>query len=190
MRPGRELTRAGLRGVPAVELEFNGCRVPKKAMLGPAGQGHALAQAAVIATAPLAASLSCGLLAEAMDYVLALLRARGPGERPLAEFQPLDLTLADVMARLDSSLAMAWAAAGAIDEGLPAAERLSREAKWIASESAVLGIDAFTRLLGIEASLKNAPLERLSRDARAAQLLLGPNHLHRLEVARKLTRLA
>jgi acyl-CoA dehydrogenase len=169
-----------------MELAFEGCRVPGTALLGRSGQGYAIAQRALAACAPLAAALSAGLLAEALDYTLFLARGRRAGNSGLSEFQPLELALAEVMSRLDASLALIWAAAGAVDEALPAAERLARESKWVCTEAAVEGIDALARLTGLEAAIKGAPLERLSRDARAAQLLLGPNHAHRLEVARKM----
>lgn len=186
MLPGRELVKSGLRGVPAVELVFEGCRVKAKARLGRAGSGYAIADRAMISTAPLAAALACGLLAEAVDHVLSMLRTRGPGASPLSEFQPLELALAEMTAGLDSSRALTWVASRSMEEGIPDAERLAREAKWLATEAAVTGIDLACRLMGIEGSLRGTTLERLSRDARASQLVLGPNHIHRIEVARKL----
>jgi len=186
MLPGLELSRSGLRGVPAVELVFEGCRVGVKALLSRQGAGYAVAKDALIESAPLAAALCCGLLAEAFECTLALVKAARPSASPLSESQPLELSLADMSSLLDAGRALAWSAAGAVEEGLPEAERLARESKWTASEGAVEGIDSAVRLLGIEGSLRGSTLERLSRDARSAQLLLGPNHIHRIEVARKL----
>jgi alkylation response protein AidB-like acyl-CoA dehydrogenase len=186
MIPGREESKSGLRGAPSVDLVFEKCRVPRSSLLPPAGGGYHLSQRAILATAPLVAALSCGLLTEALEYALDLTRRRGTASRPLSEFQPLQLAVAETTARLDASRALTWAAARAVDEGLSEAERLTREAKWTATEAAVEGIDALARLSGIAAVIKGAPLERLSRDARVAQLLLGPNHIHRIEAARKL----
>jgi alkylation response protein AidB-like acyl-CoA dehydrogenase len=186
MMPGAESPKPGLRGVPAVELVFSACRVPARQRLGAAGQGYAIARCSMIAACPLAAALSCGLLAEALEHVIALTRRRGPNASPLSEFQPLELSLADLMAGLDSSLALTWAAAGAVEEKSAGAERLAREAKWMATEAAASGIDAALSMLGIGSSLRGSYLERLSRDARGARLILGPNHIHKIEVARKL----
>jgi alkylation response protein AidB-like acyl-CoA dehydrogenase len=186
MLPGRELDKAGLRGVPAVELLFEGCKAPAGSRLGRAGQGYAVAQKAIITAAPLCAALCCGLLAEALDHTLSLVRSRDPASGPLSEIQPIELALAEMAAGLDTSQAMTWAAAGAVEEGAPSAERLSRESKWVAAEAAVKGIDLAASMSGTQASLQGSRLERLSRDARAAQLMLGPNHIHRIEVARKL----
>jgi len=190
MLPGRELSRSGLRGVPAVELVFEGARAGSAHRLGRAGQGYQIAQKALLTASPLAAAMSCGLLSEALEQALAFARKRGRTGSPLSEFQAVELALAEVSAGLDVSQAMTWAAAGALEENSAHAERLARESKWIASEAAACGIDEIGRLFGVEAALKGSPLERLSRDARAAQVLLGPNHLHRIEVARKLLKTA
>ncbi len=186
MMPGAEHPKSGLRGVPAVELVFSGCRVPASSRLGPAGVGYAVAQKAIITAAPLAAALTCGLLAEALEHTVGLARGRGRDTAPLSEFQPLELALAEAMAGLDSSLALTWAAAGAVEENAPGAERLARESKWVAGEAAVSGIDQTMAMFGLEASLFGSYLERLSREARSARLILGPNHIHKIEVARKL----
>ncbi len=186
MIPGHELSRAGLRGVPAVDLVFNGCRVAPKTMLGRRGEGYDISGKALVRTAPLAASLACGLLGRALGEALTLAGKRDRGSYTLSESQPVELTLSEAAASLDSARAFAWAAAGAVDEGMPEAERLARESKWVATEAAVARIDDLSRLFGIEANVRGRTLERLSRDARAAQLVLGPNHIHRIEVARKL----
>jgi alkylation response protein AidB-like acyl-CoA dehydrogenase len=186
MLPGREMPRAGLRGLPAVELWFEGCRVKSDSLLGKTGQGYAIAQKAMITAAPLAAALACGLLMEAIDYTLAMVRERDPKASPLSEFQPLELTLADMAAAMDSSLALTWVAAGEVQDGIPDGERLAREAKWLATEAAANAIESAARLFGVEGSLKGSVLERLARDAHACQIVLGPNHIHRIEVARKL----
>jgi len=186
MLPGWELTRSGLRGAPAVELLFEGVKVPVSSRLGKAGVGYDVAKAAIARTAPLAAALSCGLLGDALDCLVGLCgeRSRRPGL--VSEFQPMEIAMADISASLDSSRAMAWMAAGAVDEGADDAERLARESKWLAGEAAVRGIDQAARLIGVEGTIKGSPLDRLSRDARAAQVVLGPNHVHRIEVARKM----
>lgn len=186
--PGRELTKSGLRGVPAVELWLEGCRVPAGSRIGKPGQGYEIARRAMVMACPLASALACGLLAEAVDYALAQVRERAAAVGPLSEFQPLELTLAELSAGLDSALALTWAAAGTLEDKVSDGERLAREAKWTATEAAVHGLDSAARLFGIESSLKGSPLERLGRDARTCQLLLGPNHIHRIEVARKLIR--
>ena len=190
MLPGPELSRSGLRGVPAVELVFEGARAGAAHRLGRAGQGYQIAQRALLTAAPLAAAMACGLLGEALEQALSFARKRGRTGSPLSEFQAVELALAEVSAGLDMSQAMTWAAAGALEENSAHAERLAREAKWMATEAAVNGIDAIGRLFGVEAALKGSSLDRLSRDARAAQVLLGPNHLHRIEVARKLLKTA
>lgn len=184
--PGRILLKSGLRGVPAVELWLEGCEVKAQDRLGKIGQGYQIARRAMISAAPLAGAISSGLLAEAVAYLLHRTRKnRGTGDT-LSEFQPLELAVAELSVQLDISLLLTWVAAGALEEGRQDAERLAREAKWLATEAAVNGLDSICRLFGMEAAPRGSLLERLSRDVHAAQFLLGPNHLHRIEVARKL----
>jgi len=186
MIPGKELSKSGLRGVPAVDIVFEGCKVPASYRLGKQGEGYSIAGKALVAACPLAASLSMGLLAEALDQSLSSAKTRGEESFSLSESQPLEMALAEMAGALDSGRAFVWAAARAVDEGMEEAERMGREVKCMATESAVTEIDKAMRMFGLSGTLRGSALERLSRDARAAQIVLGPNHIHRIEVARKL----
>lgn len=187
MLPGRELPKSGLRGVPAVEIALGGVEVPEEQILGGPGTGYEIARTSIYKTAPLAAALSSGLLAEALGHTLSRAREQ-KDDLALSEFQPMGIAFAEISGKLDLCRSLAWAAAGAVAAEAPEAERLAREAKWMATEAATDGIDQAARLQGIGAAVKGSLLERLSRDARAAQLLLGPNHIHKMEVAGKLLR--
>ncbi len=186
MLPGVEKSRAGLRGAPAVDLELAGVKVKTDSILGKKGDGYAIAQRSILKSAPLAAALSCGLLDEALDLTIKRAREMGRDPAPLSEFRAVELSLAEMAASLDRARAMTWISAGAMDEGLEEGERLAREAKWTSTEDAVKAIDEASCVWGVSGSIKGSPLERLGRDARAARLILGPNHLQKIEVARKL----
>ncbi len=186
MLPGKEMPRSGLRGAPAVDLVFEGCRVKAANRLGAQGNGHAVAQKSILNTLPLVSALACGLLEEAISEILRNVRQGGAGQSALSDFQPIELCLSDMSSGLDSARAMAWFAASALSQGQPESERLARESKWTATEAAVKGIDLASQMMGISGSVKGSVLERLSRDARSLQLVLGANHIHRTEVARKL----
>ncbi len=188
MVTGRELSRAGLRGLPAVELLFEGCRVSQSRRIAGQGRGYAVAKDAIVFAAPLAAALSCGILAEALDHVVRFIREGREKPSPASESQALELSLAEMWAGLDSARALTWAAAGAVEEGVRDAERLAREAKWTAAETCIRSLDRAESMAGILGSIKGSALERLSRDARAAGLVLGLNHIHKIEVARKLAK--
>jgi len=184
--PGREAAKAGLRGVPATELSLAGVRLPASARVGKQGEGYGLARRSIVRCLPLVAALSAGILREALDLMVELTRGRAPAPSVFSEFRAVELALAEMAAGLDVARSMFWSAASALDDGAPEGERLAREAKWLATEAAVTGIDSAVRLLGVDGALRGNPFERLGRDARGAQIMLGPNHLHRLEAARKL----
>ncbi len=188
MLPASELSRQGLRGVPATDLVFEGCKLDAGSLLGRAGQGYEVSRRSTVAALPLAAALSCGLLIEAVNQVVEMARTRDPEASPLSEFRAIELTLADMAAGLDAAVAMTWAAAGVVESGSEEAERMCRQAKWTATEEAIKRIDDAAGLFGISAAVQGTVLERLSRDARANKLVLGPNHLHKIEAARKMVR--
>lgn len=184
--PGRELSKAGLRGVPAAELVLSGVKAGAAGRIGKPGEGYGLARRAITRCLPLVAALSAGILRDGLGLMVDLARARAEAPAMFSEFRAYELALAEMAAGLDLSRSMFWSAAAAIDDGAPEAERLAREAKWLATEAALTGIDQAVRLAGVEGTIRGHRLERLARDARAAQTMLGPNHLHRLEAARKL----
>ena len=184
--PGRELPKAGLRGVPAAELTLENVRLGAAARIGKQGEGYGLARRSIVRCLPLVAALSAGILREALDQMVERARSRVEAPSVFSEFRAVELVLAEMAAGLDVARAMFWSAAGALEEEAPEAERLAREAKWLATEAAVSGVDQAVGLVGVEGAIRGSRLERLSRDARAAQIILGPNHLHRLEAARKL----
>jgi len=114
------------------------------------------------------------VLAVVVNLVLVLVGWRAIGSLPVQQYPKLD----------SSSIVVTTVYYGASAETVRGFLTTPIER----AVSAVSGIDQAARIMGIEGSIRGSVLERLSRDARAAQLVLGPNHIHRIEVARKIIR--
>ncbi|MCV3271405.1 3-sulfinopropanoyl-CoA desulfinase [Roseobacter sinensis] len=161
----------GLRGIPETALHFNGIRLPADRLLGPADGpacGFARLMDAYNAQRVGAATVALGLAQSAFESACAHVKSRQQFGRPLAEFQGLQWMLADMATQIDAARLMIWRAAKSAEQrasGFPD-PMLAAQAKVFASEMAVKVTNDALQLHGASGYSRNAPIERIVRDAR------------------------
>ncbi|MEW6323247.1 MAG: acyl-CoA dehydrogenase family protein, partial [Acidobacteriota bacterium] len=113
------------------------------------------------------AAVAVGLGRAALEEALTVLRASGDRPGGGVEERP-HWVLADAATELDAArLLVHQAAAEAVDEARAALAQV------FAAGAAMRAVDAAVRVIGAAAYRAGSTLERLARDARATQLLLG-----------------
>jgi len=120
------------------EVRFDGALLPESALVGP----WAGADAQVRRQRQLALLLQCaesnGAVDCAFEFTVDYMRQRYAFGRPIASYQALKHRLADMLARIQASMATTDAAIDAFDAGSPEAERLVHIAKaWVGSKSSM-----------------------------------------------------
>ena len=102
----------------------------------------------------------------------------------IANFQSVQLMLADMGIRTESARQLALAAARAYDEESSDLVRLSAIAKTVASDAAVQNSLDAIQVFGGSGFCVGTGVERLVRDAKAYQIFDGTNQILRLTVAK------
>ena len=184
---GRDLPKLGYKGPETCELVLDQVRVPARNLLG-GEEGHGLRQilnGLEIGRINIAAR-AVGVAQAAYDAALGYARQRQAFGRPIADFQAIQLKLADMATEIQAArLLTYWAAAKSQASG----GRVDMEAgmaKMYASEVAIKCALESTRVHGAYGYSAEFVVERLYRDAPLMAIGEGTNDIQRLVIARSL----
>lgn len=182
----RDLPKLGYKGTESCEVLLNEVRVPAENLLGGI-EGRGLQQ--VLSGLEIGrinvASRSVGIAQEAFDQALAYAKERKAFGQAIAEFQAIQLKLADMATKVQAARLMTWWAASRADAG----KRIDFEAgmaKMLASEVAIdNSLDAM-RIHGGAGYSQELDIERLYRDAPLMVIGEGTNDIMKIVVAKRL----
>ena len=181
-RFGAHERKMGIRGCPAAELVFEGCKVPEANRLGGEGDGYRIALSALGEGRISIAAACVGLARSGLEAAARYLGERKAFGGPLSERQGLRFMLAEMARDVAAARALTREAAAAKDRGEPLAE-VSSLAKWMASDVAMRVATDAVQLFGASGYSRETGIERLMRDAKGAQIYEGTNQIHREIVA-------
>jgi alkylation response protein AidB-like acyl-CoA dehydrogenase len=179
--PERKL---GLRGSPTREVHLDGVRVAADRMIGTPGSGLSTAMAALEHSRITIAAQAVGIAQGALDHAVGYIRQRRQFGKAIAEFQGIRFMVADMAMRLESARQLTYAAAARADRGAPDARYFSSASKCLASDVAMQVTTDAVQLLGGAGYVREHPVERMMRDAKATQIYEGTNQIQRAVIAR------
>ena len=180
----------GLRGIPETEVILDNLRLPLDRLITPPeGLKHGFAglMNAYNAQRVGAAAVALGIARGAYETAVEFVKTREQFGRPIAEFQGLQWMIADMSMQIDAARMMIWRAAASADTqptGFPD-PMLAAQAKVFASEMAVKVTNDALQLHGARGYSRNAPVERMLRDARMFTIGGGTAQMLRNLVAGK-----
>ncbi len=184
---GRVEDKMGIRAVPVVELHFRGCRVPSDRLLGgERGYGFKHAMMTLDHARPGVASQAVGLAQGALEYATVYAAGRQQFGAPISSFQMVQQMLADMATKVEAARQLVYAAARALDAGVPGVSRLAAQAKLFATDVAMEVTTNAVQLLGGYGYMRDYPVEKYMRDAKITQIYEGTNQVQRLVIARAL----
>jgi len=175
----------GAHGLATGELVFQDCQVPRACLLGAEGEGFKRAMISLDTGRIGIGAQALGIAQAAMEAALAYAKARPAFGQPIAGFQAVQLMLADMSTRIESSRLLLRRAAWLKDQGRPII-REAAEAKLVASETAARATDDALQIHGAYGYSTEFPVERLYRDARVYRIWEGTSEIQRLVIARQL----
>lgn len=185
---GRDLDKLGYKGTESAEVFFDGCRVPVDNLLG-AREGHGLQQAlsALEFGRVNIAGRAVGVAQASLDRALAYSRQRRAFGKPIAEFQAIQLKLADMATEVQAARLLTWWAASSLDAGRRA-DLETGMAKLYASEICIKASLEAMRIHGGYGYSTEYEIERFYRDAPLMAIGEGTNDILRTVIARSLYR--
>ena len=193
-RPGYEVTKdlgkLGYKGPESCEVVLDDVRVPADCLLGGVeGRGFVQVMSGLEAGRVNIAARSVGIAQAALDASLAYAQQREAFGRPIADFQAIQLKLADMATELEAARLLTRWAADRIDKGLRADVEAGM-AKYFASEAAIRASLEAMRVHGGYGYSTEFEIERLYRDAPLMAIGEGTNEIQRTVIAKGLLRRA
>ncbi len=184
-RPGAPADTMGLRSAATVPVILADLRLPSDHLLGEEGQGLAYIEEARELGRLGCAIVAVGIARRALDHAIAYCGERRQFGRALREFEAVQFKLAEMATRVEAARALAHAAAARRDRGEDALVPASM-AKLFASETAMWVTTQAVQLFGGYGYMRDFPVEKLFRDAKATEIHEGTSEIQRLAVARGL----
>jgi alkylation response protein AidB-like acyl-CoA dehydrogenase len=183
---GKDLGKLGYKGPESSEVFLNDCRVPVENVLGgEEGQGLKQALSALEFGRVNIAGRAVGVAQACLDKSLAYARDRHAFGRPIAEFQAIQLKLADMATEVQAARLLTWWSASALDSG-GRADLQTGMAKLFASEVCIKAAMEALRIHGGYGYSTEFEVERLYRDAPLMAIGEGTNDILRTVIARRL----
>lgn len=170
---------------PLATLKFNGCRIPKSALIGRLGDGFKISMAVLDVFRPTVAAAALGFARRAFDEALSRVTNRCVQGAPLFDLQMVQGHIADMALSIDAAALLTYRAAWAKDSG---ASRISREAamaKLFSTEQAQSVIDTAVQLFGGDGVRSGMPVEQLYREIRALRIYEGASDVQKIIIARQ-----
>ncbi|MEV5651392.1 acyl-CoA dehydrogenase family protein [Nocardia sp. NPDC052254] len=182
----RDLGKLGYKGTESCEIRLDDVRVPATALLGGVeGRGLQQALSGLEIGRLNIAGRSVGIAQAAYDAALAYASERTAFGQPIADFQAIQLKIADIATQLQAARLMTYWAASQADSG----KRVDMEAgmaKYFASETAINASLESMRIHGGYGYSTEFVVERLYRDAPLMAIGEGTNDIMRTIIAKAL----
>jgi len=182
---GKPEEKMGQRAINTSEVLFEEVGVPAQNRLGQEGDGFGIFLRTLDRNKPWIAAAAVGVARSALEEATRYSQQREQFGRPIASFQATQFKLADMAIKIEGARLLTWQAAWLVDQGLNHASP-SAIAKCYASDMAMeVTIDA-VQVLGGYGYIKEYPVEKLMRDAKAFQIYMGTNEIQRHLIAQDL----
>jgi alkylation response protein AidB-like acyl-CoA dehydrogenase len=179
--------KMGWQASPMRELLFSDARVPAENLLGEEGIGFQIALAALDGGRLGIAACSTGLAQAALDAAVEFTRDREQFGRPVIDNQGVQFMLADMAVGVEAARRLYREAARVRDAGEPYSVGASM-AKLFASDVAMRVTTDAVQLHGGYGYMREYPVERYMREAKALQIVEGTNQIQRMIIGRSIGR--
>ena len=178
--PGAREDTMGLRCLEVVDVELDDVRVPADALLGQAGTGFKLAMEGLDMGRLGVAAQAVGIAQAALDHARRYAGEREQFGRALHQFEAIQFKLAEMATKVAAARSLLqWAAR-------ERSTQASAMAKLFCSEAAMAVTTEAVQIFGGYGYMRDYPVEKLMRDAKATEIYEGTNEIQRVVIAREL----
>ena len=184
---GSREKKLGHRASDTVELIFENLKLPRENLLGQEGGGFKQFMQTLDGGRISIGAMSLGIAQAALDASVRYAVERRQFGRSIAEFQAIQLLLADMVTELEAARMLVYQTARLKDRGVTNS-RYSAMAKLKASTVAMRAADTAVQIHGGAGYMTDHPVERYFRDAKLMEIGEGTSQIQKLIIARELLR--
>jgi short/branched chain acyl-CoA dehydrogenase len=179
------MKKLGWRASDTRELSFDDCAVPEGNLLGERGAGFRQFLEILDGGRISVAAMGVGLAQGAYDLAYAYAKERKQFGKPIASFQAIRFSLADMATEIEAGRALVHKAGWLKDQGRPFA-REAAMAKLYTGELSSRVAGAALQIHGGFGYMEESTISRLYRDQKILEIGEGTNEVQRMVIARHL----
>ena len=181
---GKKEDKLGIRASSTCELLFSDCRVPASAVLGEVGKGYKIAIETLNEGRIGIAAQMLGLATGAWGHAAKYTQERKQFGKPVAEFQAVQFSLAEMATEIEACRLMVYDAARRKTAGLPFVKEAAMT-KYFVSQVAERVASTCVELFGGYGFVKDYPVEKLYRDAKIGRIYEGTSNMQLATIAKQ-----
>jgi alkylation response protein AidB-like acyl-CoA dehydrogenase len=174
--------KLGIKGSPTREVYLDNVRIPADRLIGAEGTGFATAMRTLDHTRVTIAAQAIGIAQGALDYAKGYVKERKQFGRPIADFQAVQLKLAEMAMQVEAARLLIWRAAQNAEDGLPSILDSSL-AKCFANEMVREVCGKALQLFGAYGYAKEFGMEQRLRDAWGWGIAGGTIDIQKVNIA-------
>lgn len=192
---GDKIEKMGLRGAIHSTITLRDVRVPKEALVARSGDAFRLLMRTLDLARPLTSAACLGIARAALADSIEYARARSTFGRPIAARQQVQRLVAEMAIDIEAGTQLTYPLAEDIDanfdefsslEGRTRFTSRASMAKLYTSKMVARVATNAVQIHGAKGYVTGTRVERLFRDARAAELYEGTSEIHELIIGRDL----
>jgi butyryl-CoA dehydrogenase/short/branched chain acyl-CoA dehydrogenase len=180
---GRKEDKLGIRASSTCELIFDGCEIPPDNLLGELGKGYKIAIETLNEGRIGIGAQMLGLAEGAWEHAARYARERRQFGKPIAEFQAVQFTLAEMATEIEAAKLMVYNAARLKDAGRPYV-REAAMTKLFASQVAERVASQCVEVFGGNGFVRDYPAEKYFRDAKVGKIYEGTSNMQLMTIAK------
>jgi len=180
---GRKEDKLGIRASSTCELILDNCTVADAQVLGEPGQGYRIAIETLNEGRIGIGAQMLGLSEGAWDHAARHAKARKQFGRALTDFQAMRFQLAEMATQIEAARLLVYNAARLRDAGLDFRKQAAM-CKYFASQAAEHVASLAVEIFGGSGFVKDAPVEKLYRDAKIGSIYEGTSFMQLATIAK------
>jgi alkylation response protein AidB-like acyl-CoA dehydrogenase len=181
---GRKEDKLGIRASSTCELVLDQCEIPEENRLGEPGKGYKIAIETLNEGRIGIAAQMLGLAEGAWGHAARYAAERRQFGKPIAEFQAVQFTLAQMATDIEAAKLMVYNAARLKDAGQPYV-REAAMAKLFASQVAERTASLSVEIFGGNGFVRDYPAEKYYRDAKIGKIYEGTSNMQLATIAKQ-----
>ena len=180
---GRKEDKMGIRASSTCELLLDGCVVPTEHLLGEEGKGYKIAIETLNEGRIGIGAQMLGLAEAAWAHAAKYAKERKQFGKPIAEFQAVQFTLAEMATDIEAAKLLVYNAARLKDAGQPYV-REAAMCKLFGSQVAESVASKCVEIFGGNGFVRDYPAEKFYRDAKIGKIYEGTSNMQLMTIAK------
>jgi len=181
---GHKEDKLGIRASSTCELVFDGCEIPEANVLGEPGKGYKIAIETLNEGRIGIGAQMLGLAEGAWGHAARYAQERRQFGKPIAEFQAVQFSLAEMATEIEAARLMVYNAARLKDAGQPYVKEAAM-AKLFASQVAERTASQCVEVFGGNGFVRDYPAEKYFRDSKIGKIYEGTSNMQLATIAKQ-----